>query len=388
MAFPTETVYGLGDAARRDGHQPGAQSHRVRGAQRGRGARAARADAPVRSGQLIGSNDRSRKQAGPEQIAEAVTRLRRARLVAFPTETVYGLGADATDADAIERVFEAKGRSRSNPLIVHVSDRAMARRCVSAWPAEASELAEAFWPGPLTLVLPKSDEVPGVVTAGHATVALRAPDHPLALALIETFGRPVVGPSANPSGAVSPTKAAHVREAFGDDVYVLDGGRCRVGIESTVVRVEEDRLRMLRPGAIGPEALTERCGLPVIADAGRGTDSMGSPGRLGPHYRPLAPVVVVEDASEVKGVLAGLDSMGVVLSSAGERMDVPPPHGMIAMPRRASAYAADLYAALREADAIRPSAIVVVRPPIGGETDSETAVWAAVAERLARASSG
>ncbi|MEO0483240.1 MAG: L-threonylcarbamoyladenylate synthase [Planctomycetota bacterium] len=320
--------------------------------------------------------------AGPEELAQAVTRLRRGRLVAFPTETVYGLGADATDADAVARVFEAKGRPAANPLIVHVTDEAMARTCVSAWPDAASKLAARFWPGPLTLVLPKADAIPDIVTAGGSTVAVRSPDHPLTLALIETFGGPIVGPSANVSGAVSPTRAAHVGGVFGDDVAVLDGGPCRVGIESSVVAVDDGAVRVLRLGAVGAAELEAVSGLGVMVEDRRG-GAAGSPGRVGPHYRPSARVVLVES-------LAGLDRVlgaerAVVLGPPGAPVSVDPPHAAIAMPGDAAAYAAELHAALREADTMEAKLIVVVRPPAVGE-GGEAAVWTAVAERLARAS--
>ena len=169
-------------------------------------------------------------------IAAAAQRLREGRLVAFPTETVYGLGADALSEPAVARVFAAKGRPSHNPLIVHVSSIEMAQRVVKEWTREADALARAFWPGPLTLVLEKAACVPGSVTGNGPNVAVRWPRHPVAAALIESFGGPIVGPSANPSGFVSPTTAWHVHQAFaGMDVLVLDGGPCEVGIESTVV---------------------------------------------------------------------------------------------------------------------------------------------------------
>ena len=189
---------------------------------------------------------------GPEAIAEAVARLREGRLVAFPTETVYGLGADATNAGAVRAVFRVKGRPADNPLIVHVSEAAMARDATAAWPKSAGALASAFWPGPLTLVLPKADAIPPEVTAGGPAVAVRMPDHALTLALIDAFGGPLVGPSANPSGYVSPTRPEHVREHFDEKlVLVLDGGPCRAGIESTVVDLTGASPRVLRPGVIG-----------------------------------------------------------------------------------------------------------------------------------------
>ena len=177
---------------------------------------------------------------GPEEIAEAVRRLRGGGLVAFPTETVYGLGALALDPKAVARVFEAKGRPNTNPLIVHVSSIAMAMRLTSKWTAQANTRAEKFWPGPLSLVVAKAANIPDIVTAGGATVAIRMPAHPVTLALIEALDEPLVGPSANISGSISPTLAEHVRSTFADSiVYILDGGPCQRGIESTVVDVSD-----------------------------------------------------------------------------------------------------------------------------------------------------
>ena len=172
-----------------------------------------------------------------KDIKEAASRLRDGGVVAFPTETVYGLGADAFSDAAVSRVFALKGRPSRNPLIVHVSGPLMAKRVTATWPVEAQRLADAFWPGPLSIVLPKRPEVPDIVTGGmgSASVAVRCPDHPTALALLYEFGSPLVGPSANLSGSISPTTAAHVRAAFSEqDVLVLDGGPCATGIESTV----------------------------------------------------------------------------------------------------------------------------------------------------------
>src|SRR5271170_4403605 len=170
------------------------------------------------------------------EIERAVEILRSGGLVAFATETVYGLGADATNARAVAKIFSIKGRPTTNPLIVHVADVSVAKRYVTAWPESAERLARAFWPGPLTMVLPKSEAIVPAVTAGLPTVAIRCPDHPIALALLKKFSGPIAAPSANRSNRISPTTADHVRREFGNDVdLILDGGDCRVGIESTVV---------------------------------------------------------------------------------------------------------------------------------------------------------
>ena len=183
-------------------------------------------------------------------IKEAAEIIRAGGLVAFPTETVYGLGANALDPAAVQKIFEMKGRPETSPLIVHVASVEMAREVVAEWPPLAEELARQWWPGPLTMVLRKQDSCPVNVTAGLPTVGVRMPNHPIALALIEAAGVPVAAPSANRFTGLSPTTADHVRAAFGDAVPVLDGGPCTVGIESTVVAIEGDKLKLLRPGMI------------------------------------------------------------------------------------------------------------------------------------------
>lgn len=312
------------------------------------------------------------------EIERAVRRLHAGGLVAFPTETVYGLGAVATDPDAVARVFEAKGRPHSNPLIVHVSDVEMARSCASAWPRRAQQLADAFWPGPLTIVVERGEAIPPIVTAGGPGVALRMPDHPLALELIRAVGRPLVGPSANRAGGVSPTTAAHVREAFGlREVLVLDGGPCQRGIESTVVGLLGERPRVLRPGVIGAAAIEAVVAGPVERGPSPGA-AVESPGLLGRHYAPTAPVRLVErpDAASLP--------RGAVVLALRPLADWPGER-IIAMPTEASAYARGLYAALRRADALAPDAIVVERPPRGSANAEEGAIWHAIADRLRRA---
>ncbi|MEM0983731.1 MAG: L-threonylcarbamoyladenylate synthase [Planctomycetota bacterium] len=317
--------------------------------------------------------------AGRADILAAAERLGQGGLVAFPTETVYGLGADTLSEEAVARVFEAKGRPKANPLIVHVSSEAMAGRVVAAWSAEAQKLAKAFWPGPLTIVLPRSERVPSIVTAGADTVAVRCPDHEVAFTLIESFGGPLVGPSANRSGGVSPTRAEHVRGVWPEnEVMVLDGGPCRAGIESTVISLVGDPV-VLRPGVVGVDTLEVALGADIAIDHGDG--SRGSPGRVGPHYRPTAPVYLVDD-------LADVDTLGepcVVLSPPGTPVTVQPPNAVIQMPAAAADYAAELYAALREADAFGPASIAVCRPPETGGDSTDAAIWLAIRERLGRA---
>ena len=316
--------------------------------------------------------------SGPEDIAAALARLREGGLVAFPTETVYGLGADAFSEAAVARVFALKGRPATNPLIVHVSGEEMARSVIREWPREASVLARAFWPGPLTMVLPKSARVPDAVTAGGPTVGVRCPDHHITLTLLEAFG-PLVGPSANPSGRVSPTTAAHVRASFSEDeVFVLDGGPCRAGIESTVV-VLGGEARVLRPGVISAEELGAALGRevrPHVPGEVAGGVAV-SPGLQGSHYAPRTPTEVAAREAIVRTMRATIDPMIALVMSP---LEPPPPHAVILMPGTAEAYAARLYAALREADECKASRILVEAPPSSG------AVWEAVADRLRRAS--
>lgn len=309
--------------------------------------------------------------------------------MAFPTETVYGLGANALDANAVARVFTLKGRPSRNPLIVHVADEAMAKSLTSEWPDAAQKLAKALWPGPLSLILPKAPSVPDIVTGGGPNVALRCPDHALTLELLRQYGKPLVGPSANPSGSISPTKASHVSAAFSsDDVFVLDGGPCRGGIESTVLMLTEHPPRILRPGLISAEQIGSVLKGPV-ADfipgmSPRNEDegsALQSPGMLARHYAPTTKAVLVE-ASALKGLLADTTSPVVVISH--EPVRVNPPHRLEPLPHDARGYAAGLYAALRSADDGKAGLIAIVKPTM---SDEHAALWLAILDRLTRATS-
>ncbi|MFO0832883.1 MAG: L-threonylcarbamoyladenylate synthase [Phycisphaerales bacterium] len=317
--------------------------------------------------------------ATPPSIAPAVAALRAGRLVAFPTETVYGLGADAFDASAVLKVFTLKGRPTRNPLIVHVCDLDMARTVVARWTPEADKLAQAFWPGPLSIVLPRSPSIPDIVTGGSPNVAVRCPDHPLTLELIRTLGRPLVGPSANASGHVSPTTAAHVRAEFSEnDVFVLDGGPCRGGIESTVVTMAEHPPRVLRPGIIGAPEIGRVLG-EVVSDrpsAPAPTGPLDSPGQMEKHYAPRTRAVLVRAADAAAFVRR---AVGKVVLISHQPVEVPPPHQCIPLPAEAEAYAAALYAALREADT-RGAGVLAIAEPAGTGP-----VWDAVRDRLHRA---
>jgi L-threonylcarbamoyladenylate synthase len=314
-------------------------------------------------------------------LAHAAQVLRDGGLVAFPTETVYGLGAHALDPDAVARIFAAKGRPGYNPLIVHVADADAARRLASQWPDEARRLADAFWPGPLTLVLPKDDVVPDAVTAGLPSVALRVPAHPVAHALLQAAGIPVAAPSANRSTQVSPTTAAHVLHGLGDRVDVIvDGGPCPVGIESTVISLAGPRPTLLRPGTVSIDDLRAVIGEIALPSADPHAEAARpSPGMMDRHYAPRATVRIIprEDrdraieaaAREVEG---GRRVGGLLLHGADPR--IAP---VIRMPAEPAGYASRLYAALHELDAAGCDAILVDAVP--GDP-----AWAGIRDRLRR----
>jgi L-threonylcarbamoyladenylate synthase len=232
--------------------------------------------------------------ANPENVARAAEVLRTGGVVAFPTETVYGVGALAFNVAGVARIFEIKRRPRFDPLIVHVLDRAMLARVVARLPGAADALIERFWPGALTLVLPKSDEVPSLVTAGLANVAVRMPSHPTARALLEAVGAPLAAPSANPFGGLSPTNAGHVEAGLGDEVdLILDAGPSRHGIESTIVALEPEPA-LLRPGAVDAEAIEAITG-PLSRE--RSPENVRAPGQLAQHYSPRTPLRLIDPGS-------------------------------------------------------------------------------------------
>lgn len=295
-------------------------------------------------------------------LARAAALIRAGEPVAVPSETVYGLAADATSGEAVARIYAAKGRPAFNPLIVHVAERAEAA-AIADLPAAASKLAEAFWPGPLTMVLPARADTPvaALVQAGLPTVAIRMPAHPVMRALIEASGRPLAAPSANASGRISATRAEHVAATLGGRIpLILDGGATAHGLESTIVAVETDRLRLLRPGPIDPAALAEVTGLPV----GTGGSGIEAPGQLSSHYAPARPLRL--DATERRpgewligfGPVAGDDS----LSPSGDLVEA----------------AARLFEALYRADASGAAGIAVAPVPAEG-------LGLAINDRLARA---
>lgn len=331
-----------------------------------------------------------------EQLDAAASRLRAGKLVAFPTETVYGLGADALSEEAVRRVFAAKGRPSTNPLIVHVTGIDMAATLVQGTISDdAAKLMRAFWPGPLSIVLPKHPRIPDVVAGGGPSVALRCPDHPIALALLFAFGGPLVGPSANKSGSVSPTTADHVREAFTDDeVMTLDGGRCQTGIESTVVALLNDGgAVILRPGIIGADQIEAVLNTPVGYGPGIADPSMpmASPGTLASHYAPRAKTIIFDDWADVEEFaddLAHGTSLAILSHSLmAEESDLPSHARLLRLPPEPLEYAAALYRTLRQADTPETALIAVHRPPLPAHAESPEAatVWRAVHDRLTRA---
>ncbi len=311
---------------------------------------------------------RKSKAAGPEEIAAAAQCIRAGLLVAFPTETVYGLGANALDPDAVARIYEAKKRPAASPLIVHVASLEQARELAAEWPEAADKLAQEFWPGPLTLVLPKKAVVPDIVTAGLPTVGLRMPDHPVALALIREAGVPVAAPSANPFTKLSPTRPNHLDEELREAVAaVLEGGPARVGIESTVLSLAGPRPVLLRPGAVSRVELEKRIG--PVEEAGRVSGAHPAPGMHPRHYAPRTRLVLVRDGrlpAEGRGAYLWRERPAEAACS-------------VRMPETPEAYAASLYDTLHRLDREGWDWIAVEEPP-------ETPEWSAVRDRLRRAS--
>ena len=314
-------------------------------------------------------------------IARAAEAIRAGKLVGMPTETVYGLAANALDADAVAGIFEAKGRPRFDPLIVHVADVSAlseVARVPDASRATVQQLAEAFWPGPLTLVLPRRSAVPDLVTSGLDTVAVRVPAHPMARELIRAAGAPVAAPSANPFGYISPTTAAHVAAQLGEAVrYVLDGGPCEVGVESTILALDGDSVTQLRPGGIPREAIEARLGRAIAQrESTSDPERPEAPGQLDAHYAPRASLLlaapgelealVSEHAAESPYVI------GYRTIPEGARGRALAPDGDL------RAAARELFGALREADASGAGLILAARFPGEG-------LGAAIGDRLRRA---
>jgi len=318
--------------------------------------------------------------ADAEAIRRAAVALRGGALVAFPTETVYGLGADASSAAAVRRIFDAKDRPADHPVIVHVRDLAAARQWTSGMPRAAQMLAKKLWPGPLTLVLPRASHVHDVVTGGQDTVGLRVPSHRVAQALLAEFDGGIAAPSANRFGHVSPTRAQHVEDDLGERVsMILDGGEADVGIESTIVAFRGEIPMLLRPGAIAVSALTQILGSPP---EGASDDAPRASGTLASHYAPRTPASLVSRAglrAELMQLMDRDEEVAVLARGAARPEDFD---GLwIDAPPSLDAYAHDLYANLRRLDAANADAILIEDVPA-------TAEWMAVRDRLGRATQG
>ena len=333
-----------------------------------------------------------RSGSDPAAIAEAAQRLRGGELVGFPTETVYGLGADASNDAAVALIFAAKGRPSDHPLIVHVASAAQVADYASEVPDFAARLIAAFWPGPLTLILPRRAGVAAAAAGGQNSIGLRCPAHPVALALLQGCGTGLAGPSANRFGRVSPTTAQHVQEELGEDLLVLDGGPCEVGIESTIVDCTRGQPVLLRPGVLTRTQLEAACGQPVLdkdtpVKTSVNTQAPRASGTLESHYAPNARVRLM-DAQALQAALDALDAS----NAAGAAPANPGPVAVYArsplplnaptlhrqMPDDAAAAAQQLFAVLRELDALGVSQIWVQAPP-------EAPEWDGVRDRLTRA---
>jgi len=321
-----------------------------------------------------------------EAVGRAAELLRSGQLVALPTETVYGLAANAWNADAVRRIYEVKERPPENPIIVHVAGMELARRCVSIWPPLADKMAAAFWPGPLTLVLPRSEEIPPIVTAGGATVGVRWPSHPFIQAVIGACGFPLAAPSANRAGQLSPTNAQHVWKSLGAKVpLIIDGGQSQVGIESTVLDLLSSPPRLLRPGMIHVESLLAVSGGGSLEAGAGAAGVLRSPGLLAAHYSPRAKLMVLEWADEAD-LVARVSSLQFPREKihivAHTRIPLREKFGRVAViPHDAQAYARAIYAELHQCDEAGAGLIVAEAVPEGPE-------WRGIADRLGRAAKG
>lgn len=328
-----------------------------------------------------------------DAIAQATQALARGQLLGLPTETVYGLAANAENPQAVRQIYDRKGRPAGHPLIVHIASAGQVAHFCPAVPAYAQTLMDAFWPGPLTLILPRRAGVADAVAGGQPTIGLRCPSHPVAQQVLQAclaLPAPIHGlaaPSANRFGKVSPTRAEHVRTEFGDDLLILDGGACDVGIESTIVDCTREAPVVLRPGHIGASAMEDAINAPVIDPfAGHGDDSAlqgprpAAPGTLAAHYAPNAKVRLMD----AKSIQAGLDILGPQARNmavyARARLHSPSPHLILrTMPAQAAQAAHELFDVLRQLDGLGVKLIWVESPP------ADDAAWSGVRDRLQRA---
>ncbi|MGR9116432.1 MAG: L-threonylcarbamoyladenylate synthase [Gammaproteobacteria bacterium] len=321
--------------------------------------------------------------ADDDAIERAAQLLRQGCLVAFPTETVYGLGADASNPEAVKRIFRAKGRPADHPLIVHIADVESIADWALTVPESARRLAARFWPGPLTLILKKKPNVPSVVTGGQDTVGLRVPDNPVALRLLRAFGGGVAAPSANRFKRISPTQASHVAEELGGLVdMILDGGPCRVGVESTIVDLSGSKPALLRPGQITRLQIEQVLGGELLVV--RHTDqanaiNIRAPGMMKIHYAPVTPALLCSN-ERLPETIRDMTSQGQKIGVLIYRSNIQAESNIrvSSMPEQADDYAQALYAALRELDAMRLDKILIEQPP---ETDE----WRAINDRLSKA---
>jgi len=323
----------------------------------------------------------------PELFRKAVRRaaelLRAGEVVALPTETVYGLAANALDENAVAKIFQIKGRPANNPIIVHVAGNDMAQRCAGNWPELADNLSKAFWPGPLTLVLPRSERIPDNVTAGGATVGIRWPSHPFIQAVIRECDFPLAAPSANLSNRISPTNAEHVRAQLADQIsLIVDGGQSQIGIESTVLDLTVSPPRILRPGMIHAEALEAVIGNIQHSTFNAQQTKLKSPGMLQKHYSPKAKLLVLSwhDDDDLQTQIRNLK---FEMCNCSVIAHTKIPAGFDAanvnvMPHDAEAFARAFYATLHRCDEAGAALIIVEAPP-------ETPEWSGIADRLRRA---
>lgn len=311
---------------------------------------------------------------GHESITQAAETLRGGGVVAFPTETVYGLGADTFNENAIRLIYKLKGRPFDNPLIAHVHDEGYVAKLAARWDDRCHRLAQHFWPGPLTIIVPKAKNVPEAATAGYPTIALRSPSHFVARELLRALGGPISAPSANRSGHVSPTRAAHVAADFADadDLLILDGGACELGIESTVLDMS-GAPRILRPGSVTMDAIRAAINEDVsFVDV---SAQMQSPGTSPAHYAPRTKAELVDRIALEQRLAAATSPIAALVMQDVEAGA----HSVFIMPQDAELYASRLYDAMREADSCGASAIVIERPTRHG------AMWDAIRNRLSRA---
>ena len=320
-------------------------------------------------------------------VKRAAELLRAGEVAALPTETVYGLAANAFDEKAVSKIFQIKGRPANNPIIVHVAGIEMAKGCVKKWPELADKLAKSFWPGPLTMVLPRAKEIPDNVTAGGTTVGVRWPSHPFMQAVIRECDFPLAAPSANLSGRVSPTNAEHVRKQLGDKIsLIVDGGQSQVGIESTVLDLTVSPPQVLRPGMIHAESLAAVIGEFRIQNSEVNSEhgeTLRSPGRLRRHYSPKARLFVLSwrDDADLNSQLSTLN-VQLLNCHVIAHTHIPSADRFArvsVIPHDAEAFARAIYAELHRCDEAGAELIVVETPP-------ESPAWAGIADRLRRAS--